>query len=42
MPETVIAWGLFTFFAGGALGGWIVLFAIAPEVFHKFWPKRKR
>jgi hypothetical protein len=42
MPETVIAWGLFTFFAGGALGGWIVLFAIAPEIYQRFVLKRKR
>jgi hypothetical protein len=25
MPETLLAWAMFVFFAGGAAGGWLIL-----------------
>lgn len=31
MPETFIAWIMFAFFAGGSLGGWIVLYLWAQD-----------
>jgi hypothetical protein len=31
MPGSAAGWLLFTFFAGGALGGWAVLWLIARE-----------
>lgn len=31
MPASPLAWILFTFFAGGALGGWVVLYLFLRE-----------
>ena len=33
MPSTGLAWAMFAFFAGGALGGWVVLYLFLRE----FW-----
>ena len=37
MPESVFAWTMFVFFAGGALGGWCVLWLIVRE---KLWGEK--
>ena len=36
MPESVVGWAMFTFFAIGAVGGWIVIGKIAAEVWKSF------
>jgi hypothetical protein len=33
MPEGAVEWGLFLFFAGGALGGWFILFSLFYSAF---------
>lgn len=39
MPNTPTAWLMFTFFAGGALGGWVLLILFALDQI-RHWRKR--
>lgn len=31
MPDSLLGWIMFAFFAGGAAGGWAVLYLVAAE-----------
>lgn len=38
MPETLVQWLWFVFFAGGSLGGWVVMLALGYEIWRG-WKK---
>jgi Ni/Fe-hydrogenase subunit HybB-like protein len=42
MPATMFSWALFAFFVGGAIGGWIVVFALGQEIVQRYKVKKRR
>ena len=41
MPENWLGWTMFVFFAGGAVGGWLVVGAFTVDVYRGFKGIRK-
>lgn len=39
MPDSFISWAMFAFFAGGAAGGWAVLYLVAAEKIREWRAK---
>jgi hypothetical protein len=37
MPENIIGWLMFTFFAVGAAGGWVILVLWLREMLREVW-----